>query len=126
MTEAANAAIDAFAINEALASIWELVDELNGYITEQAPWTLAKDPTDRDGSRPVLATRASRSRRARGAARSRACRRRRRELWDALGGPGAVDAQRIDTAAIDRRSARVAPLETRSSRASRPRTPLLA
>ena len=35
--------IEKFAIHEAIAAIWELVDALNGYITEQQPWVLAKD-----------------------------------------------------------------------------------
>ena len=35
--------IDAFDITGALDRIWALVRELNRYVTEQAPWTLAKD-----------------------------------------------------------------------------------
>ena len=52
----ADAHIDAFAIHEALASIWELVDALNGYITEQQPWVLAKDESQRDRLGTVLYT----------------------------------------------------------------------
>jgi methionyl-tRNA synthetase len=37
------AQIDAFDITGALDRIWLLVRELNRYVTEQAPWTLAKD-----------------------------------------------------------------------------------
>ncbi|MEY4639834.1 MAG: hypothetical protein RLY13_832, partial [Actinomycetota bacterium] len=40
---AANAAIDEIAIQDAINAIWTLVDELNNYITVQAPWVLAKD-----------------------------------------------------------------------------------
>jgi methionyl-tRNA synthetase len=35
--------IDAFDITGAIDSIWALVRELNRYVTEKAPWTLAKD-----------------------------------------------------------------------------------
>ena len=52
----ADAHIEAFAIHEALASIWELVDALNGYITEQQPWVLAKDETQRERLDTVLYT----------------------------------------------------------------------
>ena len=43
-----NSAIDKVAIHEAIAKVWTLVDELNNYITVQAPWVLAKDEADRD------------------------------------------------------------------------------
>ena len=56
VTDAANTQIDAFAINEALATIWELVDALNGYITDTEPWALAKDPAQRERLESVLAT----------------------------------------------------------------------
>ncbi|WP_166985457.1 methionine--tRNA ligase [Canibacter zhoujuaniae] len=52
----AEAAIDRFAIHEALAAVWEIVDALNGYITEQEPWVLAKDAAQRDRLGTVLAT----------------------------------------------------------------------
>ncbi|XPP26524.1 MAG: methionine--tRNA ligase [Leucobacter sp.] len=48
--------IEAFAIHEAIAEIWKLVDALNGYITEQEPWVLAKSEEDRDRLGTVLAT----------------------------------------------------------------------
>ncbi|RYJ04736.1 MAG: hypothetical protein EON52_15240 [Actinomycetales bacterium] len=48
----AEAAIDAVAPQDAVAAVWRIVDELNLYITEQAPWAVAKaDPED-----PRLAT----------------------------------------------------------------------
>ena len=56
VTAEADAAIDRFAINEALSSVWELVDTLNGYITEQEPWALAKDDSKRERLATVLAT----------------------------------------------------------------------
>lgn len=39
---AADAAIERFRIDEAISSIWTIVDELNGYITDNEPWALAK------------------------------------------------------------------------------------
>lgn len=47
MTGEADAAIERFAINEAIARIWTLVDELNGFITDTEPWKLVKDPARR-------------------------------------------------------------------------------
>jgi len=38
----AEAAIDAVAPQDALAAVWRIVEDLNGYLTEQAPWKLAK------------------------------------------------------------------------------------
>jgi methionyl-tRNA synthetase len=56
VTELADAAIERFAIHEALAAIWTLVDELNGYITIQEPWALSKDPAKAGELDTVLAT----------------------------------------------------------------------
>jgi methionyl-tRNA synthetase len=53
---AADAAIERFAIHDALAAIWTIVDALNGYITEQEPWALAKDDAQRDRLGTVLYT----------------------------------------------------------------------
>src|SRR5690606_34946265 len=47
VTAAADARIEAFAIHEAIAEVWRLVDALNGYITEQEPWVLAKEESRR-------------------------------------------------------------------------------
>jgi len=55
-TDDADAAIERFAIHEALASIWTLVEELNGYITIQEPWALSKDPAKAERLDTVLAT----------------------------------------------------------------------
>jgi methionyl-tRNA synthetase len=41
--DAVPAQLDAFDITGAIDQIWTLVRELNRYVTEQAPWTLAKD-----------------------------------------------------------------------------------
>lgn len=44
-----------FKINEALAEIWRIVDALNGYITEQEPWAVAKSD-DRERLATILHT----------------------------------------------------------------------
>ncbi|TDN92343.1 methionine--tRNA ligase [Microbacterium sp. BK668] len=53
---AADAAIERFRIDEAIASIWTIVDALNLYITENEPWSLAKDDTQRERLGTVLYT----------------------------------------------------------------------
>ncbi len=50
----ADAAIEALAPHDALAAIWRIVDALNGYLAEQAPWKVAKTDLDRTGT--ILAT----------------------------------------------------------------------
>jgi methionyl-tRNA synthetase len=52
----ADAAIERLAIHEAIAAIWRIVEELNGYLTEQEPWSVAKDPARRGRLETVLAT----------------------------------------------------------------------
>jgi methionyl-tRNA synthetase len=52
----ADAAIDKVMIHEAIAKTWTLVDELNGYITSQQPWILAKDPANQERLGTVLNT----------------------------------------------------------------------
>ena len=47
-------AMDAFAIHEAAASVFRLIDATNLHITETAPWTLAKDPASADRLTQVL------------------------------------------------------------------------
>jgi methionyl-tRNA synthetase len=46
----AEAAIDRLALNEAIAAIWTLVETTNGYLTEQEPWKVAKDPAEMDAA----------------------------------------------------------------------------
>jgi methionyl-tRNA synthetase len=53
---AADAAIERFRIDEAIASIWTIVDALNLYITENEPWALAKDEAQRERLGTVLYT----------------------------------------------------------------------
>jgi methionyl-tRNA synthetase len=52
----ADDAMDDLAIQDAIAAIWTLVDELNNYITVQEPWALAKDEAKRDRLATVLYT----------------------------------------------------------------------
>jgi methionyl-tRNA synthetase len=54
--QAADKAMDDVAIQDALVAIWELVDELNGYLTEQEPWILAKDEANRERLAAILVT----------------------------------------------------------------------
>ena len=44
----ADAAIDRLAIDEAVSAIWTIVDALNGYITANGPWALAKSDAQRE------------------------------------------------------------------------------
>jgi methionyl-tRNA synthetase len=53
---AADAAIERFRIDEAITSIWTIVDALNLYITENEPWSLAKDDAQRARLGTVLYT----------------------------------------------------------------------
>ncbi|TQJ31619.1 methionine--tRNA ligase [Microbacterium sp. SLBN-146] len=53
---AADDAIERFRIDEAIAAIWTIVDDLNLYITENEPWALAKDEAKRERLGTVLYT----------------------------------------------------------------------
>jgi methionyl-tRNA synthetase len=52
----ADGAIDRIAPQDALAAIWRIVDVLNGYLTEQEPWKVAKDDSQRDHLGTILNT----------------------------------------------------------------------
>lgn len=54
--QSADKAMDQVAIQDSLIAIWELVDELNGYLTEQEPWILAKDDSNRERLATILYT----------------------------------------------------------------------
>ncbi|WP_407344436.1 methionine--tRNA ligase [Pengzhenrongella phosphoraccumulans] len=41
-------AIDRLALHEVIGAVWTIVEATNGYITEQAPWQVAKDPAERE------------------------------------------------------------------------------
>jgi methionyl-tRNA synthetase len=109
-TDAAGEAISRLAIHEAIAAIWELVDELNGYITDQEPWALAKDPADRTRLEAVLFT-AVRGLGTLAVLLSPVVPQATAKLWQALGGTGALTDQRIDRAWQWTGGTHVSPLE---------------
>ncbi len=111
VTDAANAQIDAFAINEALASVWELVDALNGYITDTEPWALAKDAATRGRLETVLATTVH-GLGTLAVLLAPVLPQATSRLWAALGGVGELEAQRIDRAWDISNGARVTALTT--------------
>ena len=111
VTDAADHAIDRFAINEALASAWELVDAVNGYITIEEPWALAKDPANAAKLDEVLAT-AVRGLGTLAVLLSPVLTKASVKLWKALGGTGRVEDQRIDRAWEWTGGASVTPLES--------------
>src|SRR5690606_14609679 len=90
----ADAAIERFAINEAIDAVWRIVEELNGYLTEQEPWALAKDPANQDRLSTVLYT-AAEGLRALAVLLSPVLPKATQKLWKALGAPGALVEQPI-------------------------------
>lgn len=52
----ADRAIGDIAPQDAVASIWRIVEALNGYITEQEPWAVAKDEKQRERLGTILNT----------------------------------------------------------------------
>lgn len=96
----ADAAIERLAIHEAIAAVWTIVDELNGYITDQEPWVLAKDPQKAARLDTVLYT-ASEGLRSLAVLLSPVLPIATNTLWDALGAPsglGALTAQPLRSA----------------------------
>jgi methionyl-tRNA synthetase len=55
-TATADARVGELDFSGGIGAVWELVDVLNGYITEQQPWQLAKSPDQRARLETVLAT----------------------------------------------------------------------
>jgi len=99
-TTDADAAIQKLAIHESLAAIWRIVDELNGYITIQEPWVLAKKDETRERLGTVLYT-ASEGLRALAVLLSPVIPEATAKLWSALGAIealGALDAQIVTNA----------------------------
>jgi methionyl-tRNA synthetase len=88
---AADEAIGRFAIHEAIAAVWTIVDELNGYITEQEPWVLAKDEANRERLSTVLYT-ATEGLRALAVLLSPVMPKATEKLWTALGAEPALGA----------------------------------
>jgi methionyl-tRNA synthetase len=96
----ADAAIERFAIHEAIAAVWTIVEELNGYITIQEPWVLAKSDETRDRLATVLYTAAD-GLRALAVLLSPVIPLATAKLWDALGAPaglGSLETQDIRSA----------------------------
>ncbi len=93
----ADAAVERFRLDEAIASIWTIVDALNGYITENEPWALAKDEAQRERLATVLYTVAE-GLRALDVLLAPVLPKATAKLWSALGAGaslGALDAQSI-------------------------------
>lgn len=96
----ADAAIERLAIHESIAIIWTIVEELNGYITIQEPWALAKDEANRERLGTVLYT-VSEGLRALAVLLSPVIPIATEKLWTALGAEPALGAlldQRIRSA----------------------------
>lgn len=93
----ADAAIERFAIHEAVASVWTIVEELNGYITIQEPWVLAKNDETRERLATVLYT-AAEGLRALAVLLAPVIPEATAKLWTALGATGALDDQLIRSA----------------------------
>lgn len=99
--ERATAAMDRFAIHEAIAAIWTVVDELNGYLTEQEPWKVAKDESQTARLHTILAT-AAEGLRALSVLLAPVMPKSTALLWTALGAEAAIGPlaeQRIDQVA---------------------------
>ncbi|MFZ4893959.1 methionine--tRNA ligase [Plantibacter sp. Mn2098] len=85
----ADVAIERLAIQDAITSIWRIVDDLNGYITVQEPWVLAKDEEQRERLGTVLYT-AAEGLRALAVLLSPFMPKATETLWTALGGADAL------------------------------------
>ncbi|UOQ88502.1 methionine--tRNA ligase [Agromyces endophyticus] len=109
-TDASWEAAGRIAIHDAIGAAWELVDALNGYLTAEEPWALAKDPEQRDRLETVLAT-AYRGLGTLAVLLSPVLPKATAKLWTALGAPGTVQEARIDRAYEAELGERVAPLE---------------
>lgn len=90
----ADAAMDRLAIHEAIEAIWTVVDDLNGYITTQEPWVLAKSAADRERLGTVLYTVAE-GLRALAVLLSPVIPIASATLWNAIGTTGEVTGQNI-------------------------------
>lgn len=106
---AADAAIDRFAIDQAIAEVWKLVDALNLYITEQQPWVLAKDEATQGRLAAVLAT-AVRGLGVLAVLLHPIVPKATEKLWPALGAEGGLAEQRIADALEWRTSGQVGEL----------------
>ncbi len=87
----ADLAIERMAPHEAVAAIWTIVEELNGYITLEEPWKLAKDAEQAPRLDSVLAT-AAEGLRALAVLLSPVIPKATGILWSALGAEAALGA----------------------------------
>jgi len=97
----ADAAVDAVAPQDALTAIWRVVDVLNGYLTEQEPWKVAKDESARERLGTILNT-AAEGLRVLAVVLNPVMPKSSAALWAALGAEeklGVLAAQRIDAVA---------------------------
>ncbi|MDN5851894.1 MAG: methionine--tRNA ligase [Actinomycetia bacterium] len=98
--KAADEAMDRLAIHEALRAVEGFVSAVNGYVTEQEPWKVAKDESARERLATILYT-AAESLRAIAVLHTPAMPKTSQALWDTLGaaaGLGDLDAQHIHDA----------------------------
>ncbi|MBO0830246.1 MAG: class I tRNA ligase family protein, partial [Streptosporangiales bacterium] len=98
----ADAAIDRFALHEALAATNELVGAVNVYVTEQEPWKVAKSDADSDRARlaTILYT-AAEALRAIAVLHNAVMPKASGALWESLGAAeqlGALAEQRVQDA----------------------------
>ena len=93
----ADAHMQRLAIHDALAAIWRIVDELNGYITIQEPWVLAKSDDTRERLGTVLYTTAE-GLRALAVLLSPVIPDATAKLWEALGRDSELQAEIIPDA----------------------------
>jgi len=105
----ANEAIDRFAIDEAVEASRRLVMTLNGFITDEEPWALARDPEQRERLATVLAI-AVRGLKTLAVLLAPVVPKAAARLWPALGGEGEAADQDIRVAVEDG-GGRVAPLD---------------
>ena len=96
----AEAAVDRLAPHEALNHVWTLVDAANVYLTEQQPWAVAKDETQRERLGTILYT-AAEALRVLAVVLNPVMPKATALLWDSLGaadGLGELAAQNVTTA----------------------------
>ena len=102
----AEKAIDGIKINEAINSIWTLVDATNLYLTQEEPWKVAKDPAEvdfageflPDGRLATILVTGAQALAALAVLLNPVMPKSSAQLWQALGGPatvGELDAQQI-------------------------------
>jgi methionyl-tRNA synthetase len=89
--------MDAVALTQAIASVWEIVSRANGYLVEKEPWKIAKDPAHREELGSILYA-AAETLRILAVALSPVMPRAAAELWRQLGIPESLEAQRLPEA----------------------------